>query len=461
MLKIDMPAGASYIIEELNKNGFEAYIVGGCVRDSVLGRVPDDWDITTSAKPEQVKDIFSRTIDTGIEHGTVTVVVDRLHSGNEDESEEPYTFEVTTYRVDGEYRDHRRPTEVSFTASLEEDLKRRDFTINAMAYNDKDGLVDSFGGIADLDANVVRCVGNASERFDEDALRILRAVRFAAQLGFSIDMDTQKAMQLQAKYLKDISAERIQVELTKLITSRHPEKLVQAYELGITAIILPEFDLMMQTEQNNPYHAYSVGMHTIKVLENVPRDKVLRYSALLHDSGKPATKFTSEDGIDHFAGHPAESEKIARTVMRRLKLDNDTIDRTCRLVNYHDYGINGLTEKSFRRFLSKLGAEHFEDLISLKEADIAGQSKYKLKERLEVLTAFHEYYEKIMANNQCLTIKDLAIDGKYLIEVMGMKPGKQMGIILKKLLDLVLDEPSLNTKEKLTEIVNAELAELE
>lgn len=452
-----MPMGAAYIIDELTKHGYEAFIVGGCVRDSVLGKTPNDWDITTSARPEQVKTIFGRTVDTGIEHGTVTVIVDRIHAGNEIKDAVPYTFEVTTYRVDGEYRDHRRPAEVTFTASLEEDLKRRDFTINAMAYNDEEGIVDIFGGMDDLEKGIIRCVGSAGERFDEDALRILRAVRFAAQLGFVIEEETKLAMVKQAKFLKDISAERIQVELTKLITSPYPDKLIDAYELGLTAIILPEFDAMMKTEQNNPYHQYNVGIHTIKVMENVPPDKILRYSALLHDSGKPSTRTTDDEGVDHFYEHPEASEKIAKAVLRRLKLDNDTIDRTCKLVANHDFGINGVSKKQFRRFLSRLGAEYFEELMSLKEADIAGQSKYRLKERLEVLDSMHSFYEEIVENSYCLTIKDLAIDGRYLIEVLGMTPGKQMGVILKRLLDCVLESPELNTVERLTELARKEI----
>ena len=252
MTEIHMPANARRIICTLQKAGFEAYIVGGCVRDAILGKEPDDWDITTSARPEQVKALFSRTIDTGIAHGTVTVMF-----GKEG-------YEVTTYRVDGKYEDHRRPASVTFTASLLEDMKRRDFTINAMAYNETEGIVDHFDGIGDLQRKIIRCVGEPKERFDEDALRILRAVRFAAQLNFSIDEKTQKAIRDQAVFLKDISAERIHVELTKLLVSAHPGKLRMAYELGVTAIVLPEFDRMMETSQNNKHHLYSVGEHTMK-----------------------------------------------------------------------------------------------------------------------------------------------------------------------------------------------------
>lgn len=447
-----MPAGARYIIEQLNNAGFEAYIVGGCVRDSLLNKYPNDWDITTSAKPEQVKQIFGRTIDTGIQHGTVTVVVDRMHAGNvDDNSEVPYTFEVTTYRVDGEYRDHRRPEEVTFTASLKEDLQRRDFTINAMAYNDQEGIVDIFGGMEDLDRGIVRCVGNPRDRFDEDALRILRAVRFAAQLGFIIDDPTRKAMADQAHFLSSISAERIQVELTKLITSDNPDMLVDAYELGLTAVILPEFDEMMKTAQNNPYHKYNVGIHTIEVMKHTPKDMTLRYSALLHDVGKPSTRTTDETGVDHFYGHQQKSADMARQILRRLRLDNNTINRACKLILNHDYGLSGIGDKAFRRFLNEIGAENFLDFMLIRTADIAGQSDYRLEERLENLQRMKEMYQDFLDKKQCVTMADLAIDGKALIE-LGMKPGRELGQILRQLLDMVIENPELNTREQLEAI---------
>ena len=246
MMKIQIPKHANYIIKTLQHHGYEAYVVGGCVRDAVLGRNASDWDITTSAKPLQIKSIFNKTIDTGLKHGTVTVMMEKEG------------YEVTTYRIDGTYEDHRRPNEVTFTTSLREDLMRRDFTINAMAYNDKDGLVDLFGGMEDLQKRVIRCVGRADDRFDEDALRMLRAIRFAAQLGFEIDEEAKDAIRRKYQFLKDVSAERIQVELTKTLTSAHPELLKTAYELGMTSVFLPEFDDMMDTAQNNPHHRYNV-----------------------------------------------------------------------------------------------------------------------------------------------------------------------------------------------------------
>mgnify|MGYP004642009933 CR=1 FL=1 len=456
-MKIEIPAGAAYILQQLNKHGYEAYIVGGCVRDSLLGKTPNDWDITTSAKPEEVKRIFTKTIDTGIQHGTVTVLVDRaiLDDGSGVPARHTdYAFEVTTYRVDGEYKDHRRPETVCFTASLEEDLKRRDFTINAMAYNPEQGVIDIFGGQEDLKAGIIRCVGCASERFDEDALRILRAVRFAAQLDFVIEAKTREAMHNQARFLKDISAERICTELTKLLVSDHPERLEEAYELGLTHVFLPEFDTMMQTPQNNQYHLYDVGHHTLKVMQAVPATTVLRYTALFHDIGKPKCKTTDANGVDHFYGHPEASAKLAESIMRRLKMDNDTIGQVRRLVRNHDYGLSGKGPgiKSFRKFVAQLGPEYFEDYLAIRKGDMAGQSDCNLEQRKYVIAHMQEMYTEIMEQKQCLKISELAVGGRDLIAA-GIKPGPQMGRILHALFDRVLEAPELNTRDQLLTIV--------
>ena len=270
---IELPERVKEILDTIMEAGYEAYAVGGCIRDSILGRKPNDWDITTSASPYEIKELFRRTVDTGIQHGTVTVMMDKEG------------FEVTTYRIDGDYKDGRHPSEVTFTASLKEDLRRRDFTINAMAYNEQNGLVDIFGGMQDIADGVIRCVGEPRERFSEDALRIMRAVRFSAQLGYQIEEKTKAAIEELAPTLKKISAERIQVELVKLVTSKHPEELLTAYETGITSVILPEFDLCMETEQHNPHHLYNVGMHTIHAMEVIPADKVLRLVSRYGEAG--------------------------------------------------------------------------------------------------------------------------------------------------------------------------------
>lgn len=440
-MKIQMPEAANYIIQTLMAHGYEAYIVGGCVRDSVLGRTPQDWDITTSATPEQTKALFRRTIDTGIEHGTVTIMMD--HVG----------YEVTTYRVDGKYEDHRRPKEVTFTASLLEDLKRRDFTINAMAYNEQEGLVDIFGGAEDLRLGIIRCVGVPQERFDEDALRILRAVRFAAQLDFEIEAKTRQAIREKAEFLRDISAERIQVELTKLITSDHPERIIDAYDLGITAIVLPEFDTMMETPQHTVYHKYDVGRHTVAVMQNIDATPVLRWAALLHDSAKPECRTTDEQGVDHFYGHPKAGKAIARRVLRRMKLDNDTIQRVERLVEWHDFGLDGtVTKKTLRRALNQMGPDLFDDYAKLRRADMLGQSDYMQEKKQQDYRHLLEMYREIREAQECLLIRDLKLDGKDLI-AMGVQPGPDMGKILNDLLQQVLEEPQLNTKEKLKELV--------
>ncbi len=438
MNHISMPENAAKIIHILQKEGYEAYIVGGCVRDAILGKEPNDWDITTSAKPEQVKALFHRTVDTGIQHGTVTVLM----------GGQPY--EVTTYRIDGTYEDHRRPTEVAFTTMLSEDLLRRDFTINAMAYNDKEGLIDLYDGMGDLKRGVIRCVGVAEHRFDEDALRILRAVRFAAQLDFVIEEQTQAAIEKKREFLRDISAERIQVELTKLLTSKHPERLMDAYRLGITAIVLPEFDGMIATEQNHEHHCYNVGEHCLHAVCNIENAPALRWAALLHDIGKTVTKTVDEDGYDHFYGHNIAGVPLAQKVLRRMKLDNMTIKRVLKLVEWHDYGIQGgINKKALRKALHKMGgAEWFPDILKMRRADNLAQSMFLREEKLRNIEEMRELYEEILADSECLSVKDLAVKGGDLI-AMGMKPGKQLGDILNDMLQDVLEYPEHNNKEYL------------
>ncbi len=432
---INLPENVSYIISKLEDAGFEAYAVGGCIRDTILGKEPDDWDITTSATPFQVKKIFNRTIDTGIQHGTVTVMLN--HKG----------FEVTTYRVDGEYEDNRHPKDVRFTSSLIEDLKRRDFTINAMAYNDRNGLVDEFGGQDDLDSGIIRCVGDAGERFAEDALRIMRAVRFSAQLGFAIEDRTAGAIVELADRLKNISAERIQTELVKLITSPNPDYIKIAYDLGITRIILPELDDAFETLQNNPHHMYTVGEHIMHCLCNVRNDKALRIAAMLHDIGKPLTRTTDEKGIDHFHGHVELSEEMALKILRRLKFDNDTIAKVSRYIRYHDYNIEP-THEAVRRAVSKIGEEYFGQVLEIKQADILAQSYYMREEKLALLSKIMSVYNEIKEENQCVSLKNLAVNGKDLIG-LGIPTGREIGEILNALLEDVLQNPENNEREYL------------
>lgn len=431
-LKIQMPDKVKLILDRLTEHGYEAYAVGGCIRDSLLGRTPKDWDITTSALPMQVKALFPRTADTGLQHGTVTVLL-----GQEG-------FEVTTYRIDGEYTDNRHPKEVTFTPSLLEDLKRRDFTINAMAYHERDGLVDAFDGAGDLQAGIVRCVGNPMDRFGEDALRMLRAVRFAAQLHFQIEENTQEAVRRRFLDLQHISAERIQAELVKLVVSPHPEYLRVLYELGITSVILPEFDRIMQTEQHHPHHCKTVGEHTILGMQHTRPEKVIRLAMLFHDIAKPFCKTTDADGIDHFYGHPEKSAELAGKIFRRLKFDRDTMSRVCALVRWHDYNPL-LTEEKVRRAVVKTGQEQYPAIFELKRADVLAQSMYQREEKLAYLEKYQSMYEAMKAKGDCISLKQLAVSGRDLME-LGVAQGRQIGEILKQLLDEVIQEPEKNER---------------
>lgn len=445
-MKIKLPEHVNQIIHRLQKEGFDAYAVGGCVRDTLLGKEPKDWDITTSATPDVVKKLFIHTIDTGIEHGTITVMLE--HVG----------YEVTTYRIDGEYEDARHPKEVIFTGNLREDLRRRDFTINAMAYNDKQGLVDAFDGVKDLENGIIRCVGEARERFTEDALRMLRAVRFAAQLGFSIEEGTKAAIKELAPTIAKVSAERIQMELVKLLCSDYPMEMSKVYELGLTAVFLPEFDRMMEMQQNNKHHAYSVGMHTIRTLPEVPKDKALRLAMLFHDVGKPLCVTTDEEGQDHYYGHPQIGADLTKNILRRLKFDNATIQQVCHLIRYHDERPS-LTQKSVRRMLSRVGAEYMPNLLLVKYADLMGQSDYNREKKLAYIKELEAIFDKLMRENQCTSKSQLAISGQDLI-AMGLPQGKVIGQVLNQLFEQVLETPELNTKDKLLELAHKIVAPL-
>lgn len=465
-MRIQLPEKVNQIIKTLLSHGYEAYAVGGCVRDSLLGREADDWDITTSASPYEVKELFRRTIDTGIQHGTVTVMLDKEG------------FEVTTYRIDGEYEDGRHPKEVKFTKNLEEDLKRRDFTINAMAYNEETGLVDIFGGIEDLKNGVIRCVGVARERFEEDALRILRAYRFSAQLGFEIEEETRKAASALADNLKKISAERIRVELTKLLLSGNPDRLLWAYEDGITSRFLPEWDAMWQTTQNNPNHLYNVGEHTLHVTEfigeenrqrefvrqTIKADEVpdvfttkewtkkecimLKYAALLHDVAKPLLKQTKENGEEHFPEHAGIGATHARQLMRRLKFDNETTDMVTRLVKSHDEYEFEKTPAGMRKLMYRLGPDMMELLWELQLADVLAQHPDCMVPKLKQLAEARRLHADVLERGDCVSLKTLAVNGKDLIQA-GVAPGKTIGEYLDRLLQAVLEQPELNEKEKL------------
>ena len=432
---IRIPEQVSTILAKLQESGYEAYIVGGCVRDALLGREPNDWDITTSALPMDVKRIFVKTVDTGLQHGTVTV----LAGGK--------GYEVTTYRVDGVYEDGRHPKAVTFTPSLREDLQRRDFTINAMAYREPGVLVDLFGGQKDLADGVIRAVGDPVQRFSEDALRILRAIRFSAQLGYRIEDETLRAASELAVNLRKISAERIRVELEKTITSDHPALLRTAYEAGITAMFLPEFDKCMETRQNNPHHCYTVGEHILKSMELIRNDRILRLTMLLHDVGKPACLTTDEQGIDHFYGHQEVSASMAQAILKRLKYDNDTIRKVVKLVRYHDMQIR-LTAPAVRKAVVKIGEDLFPLFLEVKQADLLAQSTYQREDKQEILDEVKRLYAQIIDRGDCLNLKHLAVNGSDLVR-MGVKPGREVGDILARMLNDVLDVPSHNDKDYL------------
>ena len=395
---IQIPSGAAEILRVLETGGYEAFVVGGCVRDSLLGRNPNDWDITTSARPEEVKALFRRTIDTGLKHGTVTI----LRHGE--------AYEVTTYRIDGEYLDGRHPSDVTFTASLEEDLKRRDFTINAMAYSESAGLKDFL-------------------------------------LDYDVDPETVRAMKELAPTLSRISAERIAAELEKTILSPHPEKLRMARECGITAVILPEFDRCMDTPQNNPHHLYNVGEHTIRSMMNVRPDKVLRLTMLMHDFGKPACRTTDEKGIDHFYGHPAVSADMADNILRRLKYDNDTRKSVVKLTREHDRCVR-LTEPGIRKAVIEIGEDLFPLWLEVKEADTLAQSLYRRQEKMDYLEKIRTVYGRILERGDCISLKDLAVTGNDLIAA-GVPKGKEIGGLLRKMFQDVVDVPSHNDRDYL------------
>ncbi len=431
MKEFRIPKNVKDILATIHGAGEEAYIVGGCVRDLLLGVEPNDWDITTSALPQQVKGLFNRTIDTGLEHGTVTVMV-----GKEG-------YEVTTYRIDGEYEDHRRPDKVEFTRSLEEDLLRRDFTINAMAYNPEVGIIDLYKGLEHLQERIITCVGNPEDRFKEDALRMLRAIRFSAKLDFDIEFKTYDAIIKLNKLISHVSPERIQIELTKTLISKNPAKIQEIVSTGLYEYIMPELKTIVGMDQNHPYHELPVDLHTYKAVESVEADRVLRWTMLLHDIGKGTSKTTDLDGIDHFMNHPIISEKLAKKILKRLKFDNKSMDRICHLIRYHDHRIPA-TFKSVRKALYTIGPDYFEDYLKIRQGDIMAQAKGKREESLNKLREVEKVYRQILESGQCLGLNDLEVSGREMLD-LGYK-GKAIGEVLNYLLEIVLEDPDMNER---------------
>ena len=434
-----LPPQVNYALRMLEGAGYEAYLVGGAVRDYVRGiGSAKDWDITTNAEPLEVKDVFSdyHIIETGLKHGTITVMI----------SGEP--LELTTYRVDGEYSDHRRPDEVHFTRSLREDLERRDFTMNALAYNPSIGVVDYHGGSQDIADGVVRCVGNADTRFQEDALRILRALRFASIFNFRIEDTTSEAIHRNKELLRNIAVERIQVELTKTLCGPGIAHLLHDYS-DVIAIPIPEISPMIGFEQHNPHHDKDVWAHTIQVVASTPADPVLRWTALLHDIGKPHCFSLADDGVGHFYGHAEKSTELTKCILDRLRFDNASKDRISTLVRYHDLPI-AAEKKPVKRLMSKLGADTVRQLIEVHKADTKGQSdicQYRIEEYEEV----SKVLDTIFQEASCFSLKDLAINGNDLL-AHGMR-GPAIGAALENCLVAVIEEKIQNDKEALLQYV--------
>lgn len=436
-----MPEAAEMIIEKLADRGFEAFIVGGCVRDSLLKHTPLDFDITTSALPEEIMNVFKgyTIIPTGLKHGTVTLIIKGV------------PFEVTTYRIDGGYSDGRRPDGVSFTSRLSEDLGRRDFTINAMAYNHEKGLVDYYDGVGDLQKKLVRCVGNAEERFSEDYLRMLRAYRFETVLGFEMEQSVrQAALKNKANILK-ISAERIRAEFDKIILSNNFPK-IKAFLDDYSDTLFPEIYKMKGVMQNNPFHCFDVYDHTLEVLKNTESDLIMRLSALFHDVGKPPTISTDENGVNHFYNHTPKSAEITSRILKALKYDNHTHDSVVCIVKYHDYNFKSDT-KSIKKLLGRFGEDMSRRFLDFYYADTMGKSGFAKEKKMPNVELCKKALEEVIASGEPVEIKDLAINGKEIMEIMHIKPGKEIGQILSYLLERVIAEPELNTKEKLIELL--------
>lgn len=438
------PHSVQNLLAVLNANGFSAYLAGGCVRDALMKREPHDFDIATNALPEQVQELFKNytVIPTGLKHGTVTVVVDGL------------PVEITTFRTDGKYTDNRHPTEVFFAATFKEDAMRRDFTVNAMAYAPCEGLLDYFGGKTDIDNRLIRCVGNARERFNEDSLRILRALRFASVLDFDIEAETSRAVRASADLLKNVSAERIREEFVKLICGKNAVNILMRYS-DVIGVFIPEVLPMIGFEQYNSHHIYDVWEHTVKALGSIPPLPHLRLAAFFHDMGKTDTFTTDENGVGHFYGHAEQSCIKARNIMQRLKLDNNTTDRVLKIIRYHGIDIEE-NERSVKKYMSKLSTDGFFDVLAMNRADAMAQSE-EYAYRLRHFDMLESIANEVMRKKECFSLSELAVNGIDIME-LGIPQGKKIGCILDCLLTLVIDNTLPNDKAVLTEYVknNAE-----
>lgn len=432
-----LPDQVNTALSLLQAGGFDAWVVGGAVRDHVMGLPrPGDWDIATSALPKETEAVFSsfRVIETGLKHGTVTVLLDG----------EP--LEITTYRVDGDYTDHRRPDSVRFTSSLEEDLARRDFTMNALAYRPDRGILDFHGGVDDIRRGLVRCVGDPDRRFGEDALRILRSLRFASTYGMTIEENTASAARRNRELLRHVAAERIREELTRLLCGRGAGGILLDFP-HILAVPIPELAPMFGFPQHNPHHDRDVWAHTAAVVAASPPDPILRWAALLHDVGKPPCFSLGEDGVGHFYGHGEKSCELAGAILTRLRFDNDSRDAILRLIRYHDLPI-APEKKPVRRLVSRLGAQTVERLIQLHKADTLGQAPCCLY-RLAVYDGVAAVLKELLEEESCFSLRDLAVDGRDMM-ALGLE-GRQIGRALSACLAAVIEEALPNERNALLE----------
>lgn len=434
-MKIEMPHQVETAIDMLFKSGFEAYIVGGCVRDALMGRKPSDWDITTSATPDDICTVFKdyKTILTGAKHGTVTVIIEHFH------------IEITTFRTDGKYSDNRHPDFVSFAKTLKEDLSRRDFTMNALAYNHESGIIDYFGGISDIENMTLRCVGDPDKRFNEDALRIMRGIRFASVLSLTMDEETRISIHKNRELLKNIAAERIQMEFNKLLLGDYVEKILHEYK-DIIAVFIPEIVPTFDFDQRNYHHIYDVWGHIVCGVASSPKLIYVRLSMFFHDIAKPqCLKFDSRN-IGHFAGHPQMGKEIATTVLKRLKYDSKTIKIVSFLVLYHDTAMPP-QKAEIKKWLMQYGKTLTQLLLEVKIADNLAKNR-NFPRRLIEAKEGRAVLRKIVKNNECYSLEQLQIDGSDLISA-GFEEDKNIGVILKNLLSAVIEEKCENEKDKL------------
>lgn len=441
-MEIRLPFDVKLIIEKLRHNGYSCYAVGGCVRDSLRGIQPHDWDFTTSAPPQEIERVFAdyQTVGVGKKYGTVAVIV-----GGE-------LYEITTYRIDGEYSDSRHPDDVAFSDRLSDDLSRRDFTVNAMAYNDEDGLVDLYGGRQDLANGVIRCVGDPDQRFSEDALRILRALRFASTLGFTIEPETSDAILRQRKLLSDIAGERIREELLKLLCGDRADFVLRRYR-SVIAVFIPELKGTFDFEQHSKHHNRDVYRHTVAAVHHIEPQPLLRVAMLFHDIGKPLAQTTDKYGAYHYRNHQKIGAAMTREILRRLCMPSAVIDEVCTLIRWHDERFQPDTV-TIKRYLKQLGADVMQRLMLIQRADILAQSKYMREEKLRNLSAVSDELHRIIAAGECYNLRQLAVNGSDLLH-NGFCSGVRIGEILDALLDRVIEGALPNEKEPLLLYANS------